>query len=403
MASPDNSKAVLSIGLMLAALSLAAIVSPAIVSSSSPSGKAYKEVVLHSFTLPPDGANPTAGLVLDESGNLYGVSFRGGAHHGGCVFKVDASGQETVLYSFSNGGQEGRFPRGSLARDLAGNLFGTTSAGGTAGLGVVFKVDSTGQESVLHSFIGSPTDGASPFGGLILDSAGNLYGTTTSGGTSNFGTIFKVDAAGSETVLYSFSGYPDGANPFGGLARDESGNLYGTTFYGGSYERCGGFGCGTVFKLDVTGKERVLHSFTSFDGNWPYAGLVLDTSGFLYGTAQEGGAHSSGTVFKLDTTGKFTTLFSFTGGADGGRPFAGVVRDDAGNLYGTTSRGGTTDSGVVFELSPARKQTVLHSFTGLTDGAYPFAGVIADTAGNLYGTTEGGDPWRAGVVFKLAP
>jgi len=403
MANRRSSIPAIPLQLALAALGLAAIVSPAIVRPSSPSAETYTELVLHSFTLPPDGANPTAGLVLDESGNLYGTTFRGGGHHSGSVFKVDATGQETVLHSFSRAGLEGRFPRGGLARDLAGNLFGTTSAGGSSGLGVVFKVDSTGRESVLHSFTGSPTDGASPYAGLILDSAGNLYGTTTSGGASNFGTVFKVDAAGKETVLYSFLGYPDGANPFGGLARDRSGNLYGTTFYGGSYERCGGFGCGTVFKLDATGSEKVLHSFTSYDGNWPYAGLVLDTSGFLYGTAQEGGAHSSGTVFKLNTSGKFTLLFSFTGGADGGRPFAGVVLDDAGNLYGTTSRGGTTDSGVVFELSTDRKETVLHSFTGLTDGAYPFAGVTADTAGNLYGTTEGGDPWRAGVVFKLSP
>jgi uncharacterized repeat protein (TIGR03803 family) len=403
MASPSSSTLTFALGIALAALGLAAMVSPSTVGSSSPSAKTYTELVLHSFTLPPDGANPTAGLVLDGLGNVYGVTFRGGVGRGGSVFKVDATGQETILYSFSKEGLEGRFPRAGLALDPAGNLFGTTSAGGASGLGAVFKVDSSGRESVIHSFTGSPADGASPYAGLILDSAGNLYGTTTSGGAFNFGTVFELNAAGQETVLYSFRGYPDGANPFGGLARDASGNLYGTTFYGGSYERCGGFGCGTVFKLDTTGTEKILHSFSSFDGNWPYAGLVLDASGFLYGTAQEGGSYSAGSVFKLDTTGKFSQLFNFTGGSDGGRPFAGLVLDVAGNLYGTTSRGGTTDSGVVFELSTSRKETVLHSFTGLTDGAYPFAGVSADPAGNLYGTTEGGDPWRAGVVFKLTP
>ncbi len=403
MASPGSSISAFIVGLTLAVLGLALIAPPAIDGASSPSAKTYTEVLLHSFALDPDGANPTASLVLDGAGNLYGTTFRGGAHHTGTVFKVGVTGHETVLYSFSSRGLDGNFPRAGLVMDLAGNLFGTTSAGGSSGLGVVFKVNSSGQESVLHSFSGYPSDGASPYAGLILDSAGNLYGTTTSGGTFNFGTVFEVDTAGKEMVLYSFHGYPDGASPFGGLARDDQGNLYGTTFYGGSYERCGGFGCGTVFKLDTTGKEKVLHSFTSYDGNWPYAGLVLDASGFLYGTAQEGGAHSSGTVFKLNTSGNFTLFFNFTGGAGGGRPFAGLALDDAGNLYGTTSRGGTTDSGVVFELSTAHKETILHSFTGLTDGAYPFAEVKVDEAGNLYGTTEGGDPWRAGTVFKLSP
>jgi uncharacterized repeat protein (TIGR03803 family) len=251
----------------------------------------------------------------------------------------------TVLYSF-NGGTDGAQPHAGLVRDAAGNLYGTTiRGGGGSNLGTVFKLDTTGAETVLYSFTGFP-DGAKPRAGLVLDAAGNLYGTTYHGGASDLGTVFRLDTTGAETVLHSFSGR-DGQNPYAGLVRDAAGNFYGTTQNGG-----GDFAAGTVFKLDTTGKETVLHSFTGgSDGANPYAGLIRDAAGNFYATTFTGGAYGFGTVFKLDATGNETVLYSFTGGADGGHSRAGLIRDAAGNLYGTTGLGGAFSLGTVFKLS----------------------------------------------------
>jgi uncharacterized repeat protein (TIGR03803 family) len=207
------------------------------------------------------------------------------------------------------------------------------------------------------------------------------------------------------SVLYSFKGGTDGANPFGGLLRDSGGNLYGTTIYGGTggcNDGFGDLGCGTVFKLDTSGNETVLHSFTGTpDGEYPYAGLVRDSSGNLYGTTESGGVGSCtgfgagcGTAFKLDTSGNETVLHSFTGTPDGEYPAAGLVRDSSGNLYGTTIQGGSNPgpytSGTVFKIDAGGNETVLHSFTGHpSDGASPFAELMLDSVGNLYGTTHG--------------
>ena len=340
---------------------------------------------------------------------------------------------ESVLYSFE-GSPDGAFPVAGLARDAQGNLYGTTEEGGNPGAcphygrydcGTVFKVDTTGKETVLYSFTGG-ADGANPHAGLVPDAQGNLYGTTYFGGdpacvsegTYGCGTVFKLDTSGNETVLHSFAGHPgDGANPEAGLVRDAQGNLYGTTLTGGSGgpELCSGVGgCGTVFKLDTTSKETVLYSFTGVpDGEEPDAGLVRDAQGNLYGTTYNGGASNLGTVFELDTTGKETVLHSFTGtGGDGSEPYGGLVLDAQGNLYGTTSFGGASGDGTVFELDTAGKETVLYSFTGTGgDGAYPsgLVRLVRDAQGNLYGTTyEGGDlacdaPYGCGTVFKLTP
>src|SRR5271157_2663432 len=263
----------------------------------------------------------------------------------GTVFKVDTTGKETVLYSFT-GGADGAIPYAGLLRDAQGQLYGTTSQGGDLacnapnGCGTVFTVDTTGKETVLYSFTGG-ADGASPTAGLLPDAQGNLYGTTSQGGdpacTNGCGTVFKVDMTGKETVLYSFTGTGgDGAYPYAGLVQDAQGNLYGTTSQGGD-PACTN-GCGTVFTVNTTSKETVLYSFTGTggDGVQPSAGLVLDTLGNLYGTTVQGGASGYGTVFKVDTTGKETVLYSFTGtGGDGAYPYAGLVQDAQGNLYGT--------------------------------------------------------------------
>jgi uncharacterized repeat protein (TIGR03803 family) len=315
--------------------------------------------VLHRFT-GPDGRVPyTSGVIRDLAGNLYGTTLTGGAVTAACpsgcgvVFKLDPTGKETLLYSFT----VGDIPQGALIRDWAGNLYGTAGGGSS---GVVFKLDPAGKETVLYGFSGG-ADGGSPLAGVIGDLAGNLYGTTVNGGryicsTPPFpqaqidcGVVFTVDPTGKETVLYSFTGGADGASPSAGLFRDWKGNLYGNTQYGGiTTGPCVGVpllfsGCGVVFKLDPTGKETVLYRFTGgADGAYPEAGLIRDRAGNLYGTASTNGGGSTfvcppscGVVFKLDPTGKLTVLHTFTGGPDGGGPSAGLIPDREGNLYGT--------------------------------------------------------------------
>ena len=362
----------------------------------------YSYSVLHSFNPQPDGGHPFAGLSRDAAGNLYGTTPWGGAAGSGTVFKADSNGNETVLYSFT-GGSDGAVPFSGLVRDAAGNLYGTTLSGGASSSGTVFKVDLAGNETVLYNFAGG-SDGAAPFAGLVLDAAGSLYGTTQSGGASSSGTIFKVDSAGNETVLYNFTGGSDGANPIAGLVLDAAGNLYGTTNVGGT------MGSGAVFKLDSFGNDTVLYSFTGgSDGGSPVASLVRDKAGNLYGTANLGGAAGNGTVFKLDSNGNETVLYSFAGGSDGANPVAGLVRDAVGNLYGTTNLGGATGNGTVFKVDSTGNETVLYSFTGGSDGASPKAGLVFDATGNLYGTTPSGGvsgctivyTSNCGVLFKL--
>jgi len=278
------------------------------------------------------------------------------------VFKLDTTGTETVLHSFT-GGADGSLPLAGLIRDSAGNLYGTTEYGGIitgncpGGCGVVFKLDITGTYTVLYSFTGG-ADGADPVAGVIRDSAGNLYGTTPFGGGScvvSCGVVFKLDTTGTETVLYSFKGYPtDGIEPSAGVVRDSAGNLYGTTYNGGSGLGGSCFsGCGVVYKLDTTGMETVLYNFTGgADGANPYGGLIRDPAGNLYGITFRGGnTLSQGVLFKLDSTGTETVLHTFTGGS-GTYPVGVLIRDAAGNLFGTTSVLGASGYGVVFKLKP---------------------------------------------------
>ena len=341
------------------------------------------------------------------------------------------------------GRMNGYAPSDSLIVDQAGNLYGTTVYGGTnncsrTGCGVVFKLapNSGGSwtESVLYRFAGG-NDGANPYAGLILDAAGNLYGTTSSGGANGFGgTVFKLtpnkDGTWSESVLYSFCSFTnctDGGFPYAGVILDHAGNLYGTTVYGGnSANNCNGgnLNCGVVYKLTPKSgggwTESVLYNFTGgSDGGAPPGGLIFDQSGNLYGTAQESNAGSCrfgcGVVFQLtpQSNGSWTesVLHSFTGGGDGGIPAGGLIFDAKGNLYGATVLGGhigrcSVGCGVAFELTPnggSWTESVLHQFRG-RDGGFPAAGLTFDAAGNLYGTTEVDGPGTTnGVVFKLTP
>ena len=355
------------------------------------------ETVLHSFTGHTDGGSPYAGVIRDSAGNLYGTTYGGGPSpaFAGVVYKVDTTGHETVLYSFTGGAGDGAHPEAGVIRDSAGNLYGTAYKGGAAGAGVVYQVDTTGQETVLYSFKGGARDGANPTAGVVRDSAGNLYGTTENSGVTGAGVVYKVDTTGHETVLYSFTGGADGKYPTAGVVRDSAGNLYGTTNNGGPTN------AGIVYQVDTTGQETVLHSFTGADGAYPSAGVIRDSAGNLYGTANNGGPAYAGVVYQVDTTGHETVLYSFTGGADGANPYEGVVRDSAGNLYGTTLTGGAAGAGVVYQVDTTGHETVLYSFTGGADGGSPYAGVILDSAGNLYGTTSGGGAAGAGVVYKV--
>jgi uncharacterized repeat protein (TIGR03803 family) len=374
------------------------------------------ETVLYSFQgdngYDRDGDSPNDNLIMDSAGNLYGTTPGGGRYLSGLVFKIDATGKETILYSFGTSATDGSTPNGGLIMDSAGSLYGMTLVGGANNKGTVFKIDTTGKETVLYSFGTGATDGTEPLGGLIQDSAGDFYGATGYGGANGEGTVFKIDTTGNETILYSFgSNAADGAGPMGGLIQDSAGDFYGTTGGGGVNN------CGTVFKIDATGKETVIYSFcaNAYDGWRPEAGLILDSAGNLYGTTAYGGVNSNngmvfdGTVFKIDTAGKETVLYSFGASTvDGTTPNLGLIQDSAGNLYGTTVNGGANGVsqggfGTVFKIDTTGAETVLYSFGSSTtpDGGWPLAGLIMDSAGNLYGTTESGGANGWGTVFKI--
>jgi uncharacterized repeat protein (TIGR03803 family) len=255
------------------------------------------ETVLYRFlSQPGDGYYPLAGLVFDKNGNLYGTTSDGGAHSAGTVFELTAAGTEIVLYSFGSQPGDGANPYAGLVFDKKGNLYGTTVAGGADGHGTVFELTAAGAETVLYSFGSQPGDGLNPRAGLVFDKKGNLYGTAEAGGADGYGTLFELTAAGAEKVLYSFGSQPgDGEYPFAGLVFDKQGNLYGTTADGGAHDY------GTVFELTAADTETVLYSFGSQpgDGHYPEAGLVFDKKGNLYGTTIAGGADDYGTVFEV--------------------------------------------------------------------------------------------------------
>ena len=300
---------------------------------------------LHRFTGGADGAKPQAGVIRDSAGNLYGTTPAGGLADAGVVYTLDTTGRETVLYSFTDGA-DGAYPQAGVIRDAEGNLYGTTLEGGANNLGCVYKLDSTGNETVLYSFKGSP-DGRYPSGAVVRDRDGNLFGTTQFGGAIwDARTVYKLDPAGNETILHRFGDDGDGASPIAGLVLDAVGNLYGTTPYGGRSL------VGVVYKVDVHGNETVLHSFSfGGDGAVPAGSIILDAKGNLYGATSKGGAFGQGTVFTLDPAGDESVIYSFTGGADGSSPQAGVFLDTTGNLTGTNVFRDRLVSGVVFKLT----------------------------------------------------
>jgi len=371
-----------------------------------PRAQAQTFSVIHNFTNTTDGGGPLNGFVMDTSGNLYGTANTGGANNYGLVFTMTTKGVQTVLYNFA-GGSDGAYPNGVLLRDKSGNLYGTTTGGGVSGAGTVFKVTSTGTESILYSFTGK-TDGSAPEGGVAIDGVGNLYGTTTAGGAHGNGAVFKLTLGTSgkwmERVLYSFGTGTDGATPTAGILLS-GGKIFGTTSAGGTD------GYGTVFELTTTGAvwtETILHNFANGDdGAVPYAGLIADKLGNFYGTATEGGSNGGGSIYELSPVSggyTFSVLYSVPGWGISGA-FRDLVLDSKGNLYGTTHCDGTYSSGTVYKLSPSSGSwlyTLLYTFTGGTDGQYVFSNLVID-GGKLYGTTNQGGSDQYGVVFQVNP
>jgi uncharacterized repeat protein (TIGR03803 family) len=386
-------------------LLVAGIVSPTLMSAQTN----FK--TLYTFSGGTDGYTPLAGVVRDGAGNLYGTTAVGGASKAGTVFKLSPKGVKKILHNFSgyvNG--DGNGPEAPLVLDSAGNLYGTTVNGSNhdgLGTGVVFKVDKNGNNySILHYF-GGTGDGRTPLAALLVDGDGNLYGTTEAGGLG-LGTVFQITPEGGEIILYNFTGGADGRNPLAGLIRDAAGNLYGTTNLGGS------LGLGVAFKLSPEGDETVLHNFDAQSSDEePRAPLLLVGNTFFGTTSGVHGANANGgTVFKLNAAGSERVVHSFPriGGTDGREPLTGLIRDTAGNLYGVTSAGGgTSGCGTVFKLDPSGNETVLYRFTCGADGKLPY-GLVRDAVGNLYGVTrEGGNKTApgcfaaggCGTVFEL--
>jgi len=390
-----------------------------------------------------DGARPQSSLIADKSGNLYGTTYEGGRYAGGTVFKVAPDGTETVLYAFCAQANcaDGSHPwTGALYMDKHGNLYGTTRNGGSSGqnTGVVFKLAPDGTETVLYNFCSQGgdncTDGADPVAGVIADKMGNLYGTTTTGGPAMVngsytqgGEVYKLAPDGTLTVLWGFCptyGCPDGFNPGdGNLLMDKSGNLYGTTVFGGRGAVENG---GTLYEVSG-GSETVLYSFCNqqgcADGTEPYGGVVMDKNGNLYGTTTLGGAYfhqsstGGGTAYMWSpATGAETVLYSFGGSLiggslDGANPYGTLLLTGNGKkLYGTTTLGGNAGCpngcGIAFSLTAKNgtyTERILHSFYDAEDGdaGQPQAGLILEN-GYLYGTAAyGGSSNNGGVLFKL--
>ena len=355
-----------------------------------------------------DGASPYGGPALDPSGNLYGTTYTGGIYGSGSVYRLSPSGSSwkyKSLYSFK-AGTDGVGPGfGSLAIGPGNTLFGTTEGGGY--FGTDFEICTCGgREYLIHRF-GKGTDGAQPIGGVVLDSAGNLYGTTSLGGAYGNGTVFGEKLSGhtwTESVIYSFTGGDDGTNPAVAVTLDADGNLYGTTSFGGAN------GDGVVYKLSRSGsgwEQTVLYTFQGLnDGQNPLGGVLVDKAGNLYGTTFDGGGNGGGTVYELSPSGagwRFTTIYSFTGGYGG--PYNKLTLAN-GSLYGFTEAEGANGYGSVFKLARANGDwtfTDLYDFTDGSDGAAPYGSVAVDNAGDVFGTTNKGGSQNQGVVFEITP
>jgi uncharacterized repeat protein (TIGR03803 family) len=378
--------------------------------------------VLYAFTGGNDGEYLDTDLVIDSAGNLYGSTVQGGEHSSGTVFELSPSGSgwtHTVLYSFT-GGADGGEPYKGVTLDSHGNIYGTAVTGGggscEGGCGVVFKLtksNGTSTQTVIHQFTGG-SDGSGPGSGLTFDVHGNLYGMTPTGGTYGLGTVYQLQPQTNGTwnlnVIHTFTGGNDGSSGSAGrLILDRAGNLYGVTTVGGAN------GKGIVFEITQTNGTWALTPLYAFkdqpDGALPYGGLIFDKGGNLYGTTYYAGVHDWGTVYKLTHakgTWVETNLYSFKGNADGGAPISTLVSDSAGNLYGTTSAGGTgCDCGEIFKLSPNANgrwtESIPYRFSGAPNAGFSYNGMVAGTDGSFYGATTHGGAANDGTIYKFTP
>lgn len=398
---------------------------------------------LYSFVGANGGTLPQAGLFQGNDGNFYGTTSSGGTNGDGTIFQISPSGSFTCLYSFT-GSTDGSMPNSSLIQGNDGYLYGTTPKGGTNTYGTVFKISTNGALTSLHSFTGSGSDGNAPEAGLVQGTDGFLYGTTSLGGTNNYGAIFKISTNGSISILYSFTEGTDGSSPESALIQGSDGYFYGTSYYGGSISQSAVFkisvsgsfttlygfnrvfdggspegnliqgndgyfygttssGNGSVFKINSSGVFSNLYFFSGADGMGPQAGLVQGTDGYFYGTTSYGGAYPyNGNIFKMSSAGILTNLYSFPGGHSGSDPDGALIQGTDGYFYGTTYNGGTNNYGGVFKISPAGSFANFYSFTSSAE--YPEGGVIQSADGYFYGTTYGGgaQPGASGTVFKLS-
>jgi uncharacterized repeat protein (TIGR03803 family) len=351
-----------------------------------------------------NGAYPTWNpIVQAANGYLYGMTSNG-ALAGGTIYQISPTNQVSVLYTFCAQPQcaDGSNPQGGLAFDDAGNLYGTTSGGGTEGGGTIFKITTQGVLTTLHDF--EYSDGASPWAGLVYF-GGIFYGTTVSGGSAGNGTIFSITPQGTLTTLYSFCSKPDCKDGYSVTSPLTAANgiLWGTTYFGGTDD------VGTIFQITPTGTFTTLRSFDYKNGAQANGGLVYATDGNFYGTTLHGGDWDDGTGFRLTPTGRLSTVYSFCSVKfcpDGVWPFGGLIQGANGNLFGTTEAGGTHFQGSIFEISTTGKLTTLYNFcseTKCADGSAPQATLVQSTNGNLYGTTSLGGSNNAGTLFQFTP
>ena len=348
---------------------------------------------LYSFVgSPTDGAHPWE-LVQASDGNFYGTTFAGGTVNSGTVFRISPGGSYSNLYSFGSHTNDGLSIHFGLVQGGDGNLYGTTEKGGTAGLGTVYRISTSGSYTSLYSFVGPPADGANPLCLLVQGSDSNFYGTTVFGGTSTncgvgvgCGTVFRFSPSGGETNLFSFAvSLTGGATPFCGLARGSDGNFYGMTYAGGTNINCAS-GCGTVYRISPSGSYSNLYSFVGFptDGAQPFAAPGLGSDGNFYGTTFAGGTANSGTVFRISPSGSFSNLYSFGSRPnDGLEPFAGLVQGSDGNFYGTAERGGTNNYGTIFKLT-FPLSTPVNQITAITKAGTNILVSIPSVAGEMY-------------------
>jgi len=385
-------------------------------------GAASTTKVIYSFAGDEDGEYPDTELVRDGAGNLYGTTVQGGDFGSGTVFQLTPSGTHTVLYSFTSGADGGQ-AYGGVTLDAQGNLYGTTVTGGTGGAceggcGVAYKLTDNGgtwTETVIHNFTGG-NDGSGPGAGLTLDPNGNLYGMTPTGGAYGVGTIYQLhprqNGSWRFNLVHAFTGGDDGSSGSKGrMIFDDRGHLYGAATVGGAN------GAGTVFEVRRTRTGWALKTLYSFkgtpDAGFPYGGLLFDGSGNLYGTTYYDGANDLGSVYQLSRrpggTWRERVLYSFKGGSDGSNSISNLLFDSNGNLYGTTSEGGALgcSCGTIFKMTPGDHgswtESVAYAFTGTPDGRYSYNGMVADSAGNFFGSTVRGGADDEGSIYQFTP